>query len=122
MDMTISPFGSVFTVLLQWLVSALALMITAFVVPGFQVRNFSAALVAAVIIGLANIVIRPFLLFLTLPLNILTLGLFTFVVNGIVLKICAAILRDFNITSWFSAIFGAFILALVSAGLHYFLI
>jgi putative membrane protein len=115
------PYGMIAT-LVHWAVSAFALLITAFLVPGFKVKNFGAALVASVIIGLANVSIGPVLLFLTLPLNVLTLGLFTFVVNGIVLKICAAILRDFTITSWFSAIIGACILALVGGGLHYLLV
>ena len=108
--------------LLHWLVSATALMITAYLVPGFRVKNFGAALIAAAVIGLANLTVWPLLIFLTLPINILTLGLFTFVVNGIVLKLCAAILRDFEINGWFSAIFGAFILACVGSLLHYILI
>jgi putative membrane protein len=99
--------------LVHWVVSAIALLITAFLVPGFRVKNFGSAMVAAVVIGLANVVVGPILLFLTFPINVLTLGLFTFVVNGIVLKLCAAVLRDFDITSWGSAIFGAFILAVV---------
>jgi len=107
---------------IHWLLSAIALLITAYVVPGFKVKNFSAALVACAIIGLANVVIRPFLLFLTLPLTILTLGLFTFVVNAIILRICAHVLRDFSIQGWFSAILGAVILSFVNAGLHYFLV
>jgi putative membrane protein len=108
--------------LLHWAVSALALLVTAFVVPGFKVKNFGAALVASVVIGLANVFIRPFLLFLTLPLNILTLGIFTFVVNGIVLRLCAAVLKDFAISGWFAAILGAAILAFVGTGLHLLLI
>jgi putative membrane protein len=99
--------------IIHWVVSAVALLITAFLVPGFKVKNFSSAMVAAAVIGLVNAVIGPILLFLTFPINLLTLGLFTFVVNGIVLKMCAWMLRDFEITSWGSAIFGAFILAIV---------
>ena len=108
--------------LIHWAVSALALMITAFVVPGFKVKNFPSALIAALVIGLANIFIWPILIFLTLPLNILTLGLFTFVVNAMVLKICAAVLSGFEINGWFSAIVGSVILSIVGTGLHYFLV
>jgi putative membrane protein len=108
--------------LLHWMVSAVALMLTAYLVRGFKVASFPAALFTAVIIGFANILIRPLLLFLTFPLNILTLGLFTFVVDGIVLKLCAALLPGFRIESWSAAIFGAFVLALVGTGLHYVLI
>ena len=108
--------------LLHWVVSAGALLITSYVVPGFKVRNFKGALIACVIIGLANVFIRPLLLFLTLPLNILTLGLFTFVVNAVILRICAGVLRDFDIRGWGSAIIGAVVLAFVGAGLHFFLV
>src|SRR4051812_30735921 len=103
-----------FVLILHWVVSAVALLLTTYVVPGFRVRDFSSALMASVVIGIVNAVIGPFLLFLTLPLNMLTLGLFTFVVNAIVLKICAWLLRDFQITSWLSAIVGAVILSFVS--------
>jgi putative membrane protein len=113
--------GLTFT-LLHWFVAALALMITAYLVKGFKVKSFVAALITAVVIGIANAIIWPILIFLTLPINILTLGLFTFVVNGAVLKICAAFVPGFEIDSWFSAIIGAIILALVSMGLHYVLV
>ncbi|MDB5037463.1 MAG: hypothetical protein JWQ35_991 [Bacteriovoracaceae bacterium] len=105
-------------VIIHWLVSAVALIITAYLVRGFEVKNFFSAMMAAVVIGLANIFIWPVLIFLTLPLNILTLGLFTFVVNGIVLKICAALMPGFEIRSWGAAIFGALILAIVGTLLH----
>lgn len=107
--------------LLHWAVSALALLATAYLVRGFKVSSFVAALWTAAIIGLANMVIWPILFFLTLPLNILTLGLFTFVVNGMVLKICAAVIPGFEIKSWGSAIFGAIVLSLTGAALHYVL-
>lgn len=107
--------------LIHWAISALALMFTAYIVRGFKVRNFFYAFLAAVVIGLANTLLWPALMFLTLPLNVLTLGLFTFVVNGMVLKICAAILPGFEISTWTAAIFGAILLALTSMSLHYVL-
>jgi putative membrane protein len=117
-------FGSVglFMVLAHWVVSALALFLTSLIVPGFRLKNFGSALVASLIVGAANATVGEFLLFLTLPLNILTFGFFTFVIDAIVLRICARILRDFTITSWTSAIVGAVILAFVGTGLHYFLV
>jgi putative membrane protein len=108
--------------LIHWAVSAMALMITAYLIRGFRVRNFLAALMAAAVIGFANIFIWPVLIFLTLPLNVLTLGLFTFVVNGMVLKICAWLLPGFEIRTWSAAIFGALVLSLVGAALHYILV
>jgi putative membrane protein len=108
--------------ILHWAVSGLAVLATAYLVRGFEVRSFGAALVAAVVIGLADAFLWPVLMVLTLPINILTLGLFTFVVNGMVLKICAAVLPGFEIRSWLAAIFGALVLAVLSTGLHYALI
>lgn len=108
--------------ILHWVVSALSLLITAYLVRGFVVNSFLSALWAAVIIGVANMVIWPILIFLTLPLNVLSLGLFTFVVNGLVLKICAALLPGFKIESWGAAIFGSIVLSLVSLLLHHYLI
>lgn len=101
-----------FNLLGKWIVSGLALWLTAMVVPGFRLKNFTAALVATIVIGLANILVWPVVAFLTFPLTIITLGLFLFVVNAIVLRLCAAILRDFEITNWFSAITGAVILSI----------
>lgn len=100
--------------LFHWLVAALALIVTAMLVPGFIIRGFSGALIAAVIVGLVNILIWPVLFFLTLPINILTLGLFTFVVNAATLKIAAAITPRFEIEGWFSAIIGSIVLTLVN--------
>jgi putative membrane protein len=91
-------------------------------VKGFHVSSFPAALFSAVLIGIANVLIWPILIVLTLPLNILTFGLFTFVVNGIVLRMCAAFVPGFDIQSWTAAIFGSVVLSLVSIGLHFIFI
>lgn len=107
--------------LVHWLVSALALLVTSKLMPGFRVSSFTSALWAAALIGFANMFIWPVLIFLTLPINILTLGLFTFVVNGAVLKICAGVLRGFDIDGWWSAIFGSMVLSVVNTVLHYLL-
>lgn len=104
--------------ILHWLVSGLAVLLTAKLVPGFRINGFISACIAALVIGLANALLWPILIVLTLPINILTLGLFTFVVNGMVLKICAALLPGFEISTWMSAIFGAIVLALVAMMLH----
>lgn len=107
--------------LVHWVVSAAALLFTSKIIPGFRVASFGSALWAAVVIGVANILIWPVLIFLTLPINILTLGLFTFVVNGAVLMICAALIKGFEIKGWLSAIFGAIVLSLVGTVLHYWI-
>lgn len=107
--------------IVQWIIGALALLGTAYFIPGFKLKNFKAGLIAALIVGLLNWTIRPILLFLAFPVNILTLGLFTIVVNAIVLKICAALTPGFEIRSWWSAIFGAIVLALLTNGAYWLL-
>ena len=106
----------------HWFVSAIALLVTSYFIPGFSVQDFGSALWAAVFIGIANVVIWPVLILLTLPINILTLGLFTFVVNGAVLKMAAALLSGFNISSWTAAILGSIVLSIVSLILHFFFV
>ena len=71
--------------LLTWLATAVSLVITAFIVPGFAIVSFSSAIVGAAVLGLVNAVIKPIIVLFTLPLTILTLGLFLFVVNAIAL-------------------------------------
>lgn len=108
--------------LAYWLVSGLALWLTAKFVPGFRIRGFITTMLAALIIGFANVWVRPVLVFLTFPLTIVTLGLFLFVVDAIILRVSAALLDDFEITNWISAFFGAIILALTSSFLHWVLV
>ena len=108
--------------LLHWLVAGLAVLLTSKLIRGFEINGFLSALLAALVIGFANAVLWPILFFLTLPLTIVTLGLFVFVVNGIVLKICAAVLPGFQINGFLAAVFGAIVLSLVSLLLHSLLI
>jgi putative membrane protein len=108
--------------LIHWVVSAIALKVTASLTKGFEVGGFFSALVAAFVIGAANFFIRPVLVFLTLPFTIITLGAFLFVVDAIILRMCAAVLPGFEVKSWLAAVFGAFILAVVGSGLHFLII
>lgn len=108
--------------LLSWMVSGAALALTAAIVPGFRVRGFSTALIASLIIGVANMFVRPILIFLTLPLTVVTLGFFIFVVDAFILRICAGMLKEMEITNWISAIFGAIILMITSSVLHWMFI
>lgn len=114
------PIGSPAYYLLHWLVVATALFLTSRIVPGFHLKKFSSALVAAIVLGLANGFIRPVLMFLSIPIHFLTFGLFTFVVNAAVLRICASVLRDFTIDGWFAAILGAVIFAVLNAAFFAF--
>ncbi len=101
--------------LLIWLVSAVALIVTARLVPGFEIRNFGTALLVALVVGLFNAVLWPVLMLLTLPVNLLTLGLFSFVISAALLKLSAAFVSDFRIDGWVPAIIGAVVLALLQA-------
>jgi putative membrane protein len=107
--------------LLRWLISGVAVLLTSKIVRNFEVNGFVSALFAALIIGLANAIVWPVLIFLTLPINVVTLGLFTFVVNGMVIKIAALFVPGFVVKTWWAAIFGSIVLSLVSILLHYVL-
>ena len=100
-------------VLLVWILSAIALLITSRLVEGFEIKNFKSAMIASLVVGLLNALIKPILFILTLPINILTLGLFTFVLNAIILKMAAGIMSSFNIDKWKTAIIGAVVLVIV---------
>ena len=100
--------------LLHWVVTALAVWITSRVVPGFYVNGASAALIAAVVIGLVNETIGIFLKIITFPLTILTLGLFWFVINAIMLELASAFVPGFHITTFGAAFIGAIVLTVVN--------
>jgi len=100
--------------LLHWVVTALAVWITSRVVPGFYVNGASAALIAAVVIGLVNATIGLFLKIITFPLTILTLGLFWFVINAIMLELASAFVPGFHITTFGAAFIGAIVLTVVN--------
>jgi len=104
--------------LLHWLVATLTVLLTAYFVPGFLVSGLGGGLIAAGVIGLVNLLMRPFLLFITLPINILTLGLFTWVVNAAVLRLAAFLAPGFHIEGWIPALIGAFLVSLFSAILN----
>ena len=100
--------------LLIWLFSSLGIFLTSRIVKGFEVKSFGSAMMASLVVGLLNLVIRPLLFLLTLPLNIITLGLFTFVVNAIVLRMAAGLMNSFDIKGWVPALLGALVLALIN--------
>ncbi|PIZ94350.1 MAG: hypothetical protein COX81_03915 [Candidatus Magasanikbacteria bacterium CG_4_10_14_0_2_um_filter_37_12] len=100
--------------LLRWLLNGLTILAIAYYLPGVTVTGFYAALIAALILGLINAIIRPILLVLTLPINLLSLGLFTFVVNGLMFWFGSTIVKGFEVDGFVSAFFGALILTLVS--------
>jgi putative membrane protein len=100
--------------LLHWLITALALAASARVVPGVHFSSGGALLVAALVLGFVNAVIRPILVLLTLPITLLTLGLFYLVVNGAAFGLAAALVPGFTVASMGSAILGALVVGIVS--------
>ena len=99
---------------LVWLVNALALIAVAYLMPSIQVSSFGAALVAALVLGLINAVVRPVLVLLTLPVTILTLGLFIFVLNGLLFWMVASWLEGFHVAGFWAGVLGAILFSLVS--------
>ncbi|HEX9184742.1 MAG TPA: phage holin family protein [Burkholderiales bacterium] len=97
-----------------WLINALALLTVAYVLPGIRVEDFGAALVAALVLGLVNAFIRPLLILLTLPATILTLGLFIFVINGLLFWMVGSWLPGFSVTGFWWGFFGAIVYSIVS--------
>jgi putative membrane protein len=101
--------------LLNWLLSAVGLLIVSYLVPGFYVRGFGAALIAAVVIGLVNATIGFFLKIITFPLAILTLGIFWLVINAFMLILASRLLSpDFVVTGFWPAFIGAIVLSIVN--------
>jgi len=98
----------------HWLTTAGALSVTAWMLAGVSVDSLFSLGLAALVLGFVNAIIRPLLLLLTLPFTLLTLGLFYFIVNGVAFGLAAVLVPGFGVTSFFSAILGAFAVGLVS--------
>ncbi|HJW70481.1 MAG TPA: phage holin family protein [Candidatus Binatia bacterium] len=100
--------------LLRWLLSALSLFVVGHLIPGFQVSGFGTALLAALVLGFLNATLGAVLAVLTLPLTLVTFGLFHFVIMAFLIWIVTAVVPGFHVTGFFPAFFGAIVLALVS--------
>ncbi|MDX1396350.1 MAG: phage holin family protein [Gemmatimonadota bacterium] len=104
----------------NWLVNAAALWVTAELVPGVSVEDTGALFLAALVIGLVNAIVRPVLAFVTLPITVLTLGLFYFVLNGGMIYLAAELSPGFAIDGWLTAIIAAIVMSIVATILHLF--
>jgi putative membrane protein len=100
--------------LLRWLVNAAALLLVAYLYPGVQVESVGAAILAAIVLGLVNAVVRPILLVLTLPVTILTLGLFIFVINALMFWLASGIVGGFHVTGFWAALIGSILYSLIT--------
>lgn len=102
------------SILANWILSAIAIIVTAEFVPGFQVANFTTALIVALVMGIVNALIKPILLILTLPINVLTFGLFTFVINALLILLVAQIVNGFTVVGFVPALIAGVVLWIIS--------
>ena len=100
--------------LLVWLINAVALVAVAYLLPGITVASFVTALIAALVLGLVNAVIKPILIVLTLPVTLLTLGLFIFVLNGLLFWFVGSFIDGFVVSGFWWGVFGAIAYSIVS--------
>ena len=100
--------------LLVWLINTLALIAVAYLMPSITVSSFGTALAAALVLGLVNAIIRPVLVLLTLPVTLLTLGLFIFVINGLLFWFVASFVEGFTVAGFWPALFGAIAYGVIS--------
>jgi putative membrane protein len=100
--------------LISLIFMALAVIVSAYVVPGVSVASFGTALLVAFVLSILNLIVKPILIFLTLPINILTLGLFSIVINIIILAMAAAIVRGFTIDGFLAGLLFVLVLSLVT--------
>ena len=104
--------------LVQWLLSAIALLIVSKIVPGFHVEGLWPAMIAALVIGLLNATFGLILKIITFPLSILTLGLFLLVINGLMIMLASSIVRGFRVSGFVPAFWGAVVLALLGMAIQ----
>ena len=100
--------------LVKWLINSLAIFIVAHIVKGIEVSNTAIVLVIALLLGIINAFLRPFIILITLPINILTLGLFTFFINGALFYLVSKIVKGFAITGFWPAFWGYILFSLIS--------
>lgn len=103
--------------LIVWILNAVALLAVAYLMPSIHVASLGAALIAALVLGFVNTLVRPLLVILTLPVTLLTMGLFLFVINGLLFWAVGNILVGFSVGGFWSGVLGAVLYSLISWGL-----
>ncbi|NDY42695.1 phage holin family protein [Dissulfurirhabdus thermomarina] len=98
----------------RWIFLTLAILAAAYLLDGIEVAGFFSALFAAGVLGVLNVFFRPILILLTLPINILTLGLFTFVINAVLLMMASGVIRGFHVRGFWWAVLGSLVISLVN--------
>src|SRR3989337_4479479 len=105
-------------ILLNWIVSAMAGFAAAYILPGVHVTSFTAALIAALVLGICNAVLKPVLVILTLPITLITLGLFTFVIQAFLVMLAARIVSGFEVDGFLWALILSLVLTIINSFLH----
>lgn len=100
--------------LIRWVINAVALLVISRIIRGIEIDGLVAALAAAAVIGVMNAIVRPILIFLTLPITVLTLGLFILIINGLMVYLTGTIVKGFSVAGFFPAVFTAILLSIVS--------
>ena len=98
----------------RWFFLTVAITISSYLIKGIEVDGFFSAVMAAAILGVLNVIFRPILLILTLPLNILTFGLFTFVINALLLMMASGVIGGFHVSGFWAAVFGSLIISIIN--------
>ena len=108
-------------IIVRWLTLTVAIVFTSYLLDGIHISGFSSALLAAALLGILNAFFRPIALLLTLPINILSLGFFTFVINALMLKMASGVITGFDVIGFWSAVFGSLLISLISWLLNSFI-
>jgi putative membrane protein len=108
-------------IITRWLIITMAILVASMLVPGIKVDSLTTAIIAAALLGLINVFIKPVLLILTLPLSILTLGVFTFIINALMLELVAYFVKGFEVQSFLAAFLGSLIISIVTWFANYFI-
>jgi putative membrane protein len=107
--------------LIRWLILTSAIILASYMLDGIEIKGFFSAFFAAAVLGILNALFRPILIVLTLPINILSLGLFTFLINALMLKMASSVIPGFEVHGFWTAIFGSLVISIVSWLLNSFI-
>ncbi|HQM76151.1 MAG TPA: phage holin family protein [Syntrophorhabdaceae bacterium] len=100
--------------LIKWFIMTLSVMVASYIIPGVNVKGFFTAMWVALFIGIVNVLVKPFLIFITLPINILTLGLFTFVINALLIMLASSVIKGFEVKGFWIAMIFSVVLSVIN--------
>lgn len=102
-------------ILVEWIIKTLVLLVTSYLVPGFKIDSYTTAFVVAAVLGILNLLVKPILVFFTLPFTVITLGLFLFVINAMMLLIASSFVKGFHIESFGTAVIAAIVMTVIGS-------